>query len=138
VPIRRFLAPKWLAAHVFVLAAAVTMVFLGRWQLNVSESKHFSLQNFGYALQWWAFSGFTVVMWIKILRDIARHDAEDEAAAAALAAGEEPPAPAVDETPRAYRSYSMPQSTAAPHEAGDSVHADYNAYLTRLAQQGDQ
>jgi hypothetical protein len=73
-------------------------------------------------------------MWIKILRDIARHDAED-----AAAAGVDGAAPAaVDETPRAYRSYSMPQSTAAAHEAGDSVHADYNAYLTRLAQQGDQ
>jgi DNA-binding transcriptional regulator of glucitol operon len=134
VLIRRFLAPKWLAAHVFVVAAAITMVFLGRWQLNVSESKHFSLQNFGYALQWWAFSAFTIVMWIKILRDIARHDAEDDAADAT---GERAPA-AAEEAPRAYRSYSMPQSTAAPHEAGDSVHADYNAYLTRLAQQGAQ
>jgi DNA-binding transcriptional regulator of glucitol operon len=130
VPIRRFLAPKWLAGHVFVLAAAITMVFLGRWQLDVSNSKHFDIQNFGYAIQWWAFSVFAVFMWIKILRDIARHDAEVEAL-------DGHPAPAPVEKPRAYRSYSMPQSTAAPHVAGDSVQADYNAYLTRLAE-GDR
>ena len=40
------------------VALVVTMVLLGRWQLTVSEHKHFGLQNFGYALQWWAFSAF--------------------------------------------------------------------------------
>ena len=61
--------PRWVAGHVLVLAAVVTMIFLGRWQLTVSNRKHFSLQNFGYALQWWAFCIFAVAFWLKILRD---------------------------------------------------------------------
>ncbi len=71
---RRFLAPKWVFGHLLVLAAAITMVFLGRWQLDVSNARHFDLQNFGYALQWWAFSIFAVLMWLKVLRDIIKHD----------------------------------------------------------------
>ena len=132
VPIRRFLAPKWLAGHVFVLAAAITMVFLGRWQLNVSNAKHFALQNFGYAIQWWAFSIFTVFMWVKILRDIVRHDAETVTADSLSR-----PTPGAAEMPPAYRSYSMPQSTATPQTAADTMQADYNAYLSRLAE-GDR
>jgi len=44
------------ALHLFVIAIAVTMVLLGAGSWDVSNSKHFSLQNFAYALQWWAFS----------------------------------------------------------------------------------
>ena len=61
--------PRWVAGHLLVLAAVVTMIFLGRWQLTVSNRKHFSLQNFGYALQWWAFCIFALAFWLKILRD---------------------------------------------------------------------
>ena len=68
------LAPRWLALHLFVVASCVTMVLLGRWQMRVSDSKHFSLQNFGYALQWWGFSVFAVVMWARLLRDAMRQD----------------------------------------------------------------
>ena len=50
---------RWLS-----LALIVTMVLLCRWQLDVSNSKHFNLQNFGYAFQWWAFSLFVVWMWV--------------------------------------------------------------------------
>ena len=31
---RRLLAPRWLAAHVFVLAVCVTCVLLGFWQVS--------------------------------------------------------------------------------------------------------
>ena len=55
-----------------VWAAAVTMVLLGRWQLTVSNRKHFDLQNFGYALQWWAFSVFAVLFWLRVMRDVRR------------------------------------------------------------------
>ncbi|HZY77724.1 MAG TPA: hypothetical protein VFE40_15515, partial [Jatrophihabitantaceae bacterium] len=82
------LAPKWVFGHVLVLAAAVTMVLLGRWQLDVSDSKHFSLQNFGYALQWWAFTLFALWLWARILRDAARSRAA--AAVGAPAPGSQP------------------------------------------------
>jgi DNA-binding transcriptional regulator of glucitol operon len=121
---RRFLAPKWVFGHLLVLAAAITMVFLGRWQLDVSNARHFDLQNFGYAFQWWAFSIFSVLLWLKVLRDIIKHDPD-------TADGPKPVAPV--EAPRAYRSYAMPQSTSAPTMSGDGVLSSYNAYLAGLA-----
>ena len=73
----RFAArPAWIAGHVAVVAGVVTMVLLGHWQLSVSERKDFSLQNFGYALQWWAFAVFSVVFWAKIVRDYGRADVD--------------------------------------------------------------
>src|SRR5919197_2766588 len=70
------LKPGWLLLHLFAVALVVTMIMLGRWQLHVSESKHFSLQNFGYSIQWWVFSAFVLVFWWRIVRDAARRRAE--------------------------------------------------------------
>ena len=36
---------------------------------DVSDSKGFSLQNFGYAIQWWAFSIAALVIWVRVVRD---------------------------------------------------------------------
>jgi DNA-binding transcriptional regulator of glucitol operon len=126
------LAPKWVIGHVIVLAAAVTMVFLGRWQLDVSDSKHFSLQNFGYALQWWAFTAFALGLWGRVLRDAARSRAASAAGAPAPGSQPAEPAPAADE-PVAYRRYVMPQSSDRVAPAGDAELAAYNDYLARLA-----
>ncbi len=71
-PARTFFAPRWLGLHVFILVISVAMVLLGRWQLDVSNSKHFDLQNFGYAFQWWAFSLFALLLWVRIIRDARR------------------------------------------------------------------
>jgi DNA-binding transcriptional regulator of glucitol operon len=115
--------PHWVAGHVLVLAAVVTMVLLGRWQLLVSDRKHFSLQNFGYALQWWAFSLFTIAFWIKIVRD---------AAVVAGPVGSQPAeVPAGDAAPVTYRRYVKPTQ---PLDADPEI-ARYNAYLAALAEQ---
>ena len=116
--------------HVITLALVVTMVLLGRWQLDVSNAKHFSLQNFGYALQWWAFSICALGMWARVMLDTGgrptgasgdqAHSSRDAEAAAS-----------VDDTV-AYRRYVMPQSASSPAPAGDSEHAAYNDYLARL------
>jgi DNA-binding transcriptional regulator of glucitol operon len=112
--------PRWLLGHVIVLAAAVTMVFLGRWQLDVSEHKGFSLQNFGYALQWWAFTLAALVIWVRVVRDHAHAPAESEQPA-------EPPAQ--KDEPVAYRRYVMPTSV----KSGEDPELDrYNAYLRSL------
>ncbi len=112
--------PRWLGAHLLVFAGVVGMGLLGHWQLDVSERKGFSLQNFGYALQWWAFSLFAIVFWAKILRDRARGSSPAPA-----------PPPAAAE-PVTYRRYVMPQSTdGAPHGV-DTELAAYNAYLAAL------
>jgi DNA-binding transcriptional regulator of glucitol operon len=114
--------PNWLIGHLLVLAAAVTMVLLGRWQLDVSNRKHFDLQNFGYALQWWAFSIFALAFWAKILRDRSR------AVSSVPPAAPEPPL----EAPVTYRRYVMP---ARRFDDADPEHARYNAYLAALAEQ---
>ena len=128
-------APRWVAGHLLVLALAVTMVLLGRWQLDVSNSKHFSLQNFGYALQWWAFATFTLIMWARLMRDRARarpahlsHNTEPVPVISPV----EVPVPQPPQ-PVAYRRYVMPQSKDAPAQAEDAVHAAYNDYLAKLA-----
>jgi DNA-binding transcriptional regulator of glucitol operon len=123
--VRRFrfaLRPGWLALHVLCLALIATMVLLGRWQLIVSDEKHFSLQNFGYALQWWAFSCFVVFMWVRLMRDRVRRDAGRI---------EEPPAPV--EHPVAYRRYVMPSAQSQPAQPADPALAAYNDYLAKLA-----
>jgi DNA-binding transcriptional regulator of glucitol operon len=125
--VRRFrfaLGPGWVLFHLFAFSAAVTMVLLGRWQLMVSESKHFSFQNFGYSIQWWLFSAFTLLFWARVLRDQARRRAGETGPTPAE------PAPAAQE-PVTYRRYVMP---TAPAPAGDDpVHAAYNEYLAGLA-----
>jgi DNA-binding transcriptional regulator of glucitol operon len=116
--------PRWVAGHVLVLAAAVTMGFLGHWQLDVSNAKHFSLQNFGYALQWWAFACFALVMWSKILRDVAGSSKDSR-----------PPKPAPVEPPAIYRRYVPP---TAVQPAGDPDLDAYNTYLRDLARKDER
>jgi DNA-binding transcriptional regulator of glucitol operon len=130
--LRVFLTPRWLALHVVALALAVTMVLLGRWQLDVSNAKHFNLQNFGYALQWWAFSAFALVMWARIIRDHGRRGTRTPATSEPPGWPGAEPGPNA-EPPVAYRRYVMPESASAPAIATDPEHAAYNDYLAQLA-----
>jgi DNA-binding transcriptional regulator of glucitol operon len=119
---RFLLAPRWLALHVAVVAAGATMVLLGRWQWRVAHVHHGSVQNYAYAFQWWAFTGFAVFMWLRVVRDATRRAEGGEPVAGP--APEEPP-------PVAYRRYVMP--TTRP-DAADPELAAYNAYLAELAE----
>jgi len=131
--LRFALSPGWLVLHLITVALVVTMVLLGRWQLHVSEAKHFSIQNFGYALQWWAFSLFVLTMWARIMRDAGRRSSETPAGQAYRAGRSLQPGPLTDpDQPVAYRRYVMPQSGVSPAPAADPEHAAYNDYLTRL------
>ena len=121
------LRPGWLVLHLFTIAAVVTMVLLGRWQLHVSESKHFNVQNFGYTIQWWLFSGFALFFWWRIVRDAAQRRAQ----AADQATNPTPAEPAATEdAPVAYRRYVMPTT---PPPSDDPQLAAYNDYLAELA-----
>lgn len=112
--------PGWIVLHVLTIALVVTMVLLGRWQLIVSNEKHFNLRNFGYALQWWAFTAFALLMWVRILRDQAHHVHDPQAPEITSAVS--------DDEPVAYRRYVPPTTT----EVGDDMHASYNDYLAGL------
>ena len=119
------LHPRWLLGHVVVLAAAVVMVFLGRWQMSVSEHKGFSIQNFGYALQWWAFAIAAIFIWGRVIRDRARPASQPSQPA------ESEPVP---DEPVAYRRYVMP---TAVDTADDPELSRYNAYLRSLGEGGN-
>jgi DNA-binding transcriptional regulator of glucitol operon len=132
-PVRGYrfaLRPGWVAFTVICVALIVTMVLLGRWQLIVSNRKHFDLQNFGYALQWWAFSLFVAFMWTRILRDHRRR-----ATAAASEVSEPGTTPDAQPAPEsvAYRRYVMPSVQSQPQQAADPALAAYNDYLANLA-----
>ena len=126
--VRRFrfaLRPRWVALHVLFLALIVTMVLLGRWQLIVSDEKHFSLQNFGYAIQWWLFSLFVAFMWARLMRDRLRRGSAQPGGPARAAAAPEPPP--------TYRRYVMPSLQPQPAPTSDPALAAYNEYLAKLA-----
>lgn len=132
------LAPRWLGLHLLVIAMAVAMVLLGRWQLDVSNAKQFSLQNFGYALQWWAFTAFALYLWRRLLLDAANARREEPTAmpgagSADLDSSSPDTSPSADTSPP-YRRYVMPRVEDSPPVV-DDVHAAYNAYLAGLSGQ---
>jgi hypothetical protein len=147
--IRMFLTPGWVLFHLLIWAASVAMVLLGRWQLDVSNSKHFNLQNFGYTLQWWAFTAFAILLWLRVIRDAWRNAngkptavpgqqvvRADRKGGLAYAGPAElvalPTKPG--QAPVTYRGYVMPQSaTTLASSQGDRMHAAYNDYLWQLA-----
>ena len=112
--------PRWLLGHLFVLAAVIAMLLLGRWQLGVSNRRHFDLQNSAYAVQWWAFAGFAVFFWFRVLRDQLRRTSGR-------------PEPQVEAPPVLYKAYVRPDIAI---DRGDSVNQGYNKYLAQLA--GDE
>jgi DNA-binding transcriptional regulator of glucitol operon len=126
------LRPWWLALHVAVVAAGVTMVLLGRWQWRVAHVHHGAVQNYAYAFQWWAFTAFALFMWGRVMHDAVRRRAESaaEAITPAVPARVEPGG--VEPGPVAYRRYVMPTDRTAPD---DPELAAYNAYLAELAEQ---
>jgi DNA-binding transcriptional regulator of glucitol operon len=129
--VRFALTPGWLGLHLLCLALVVTMALLGRWQLDVSDRKHFSLQNFGYAVQWWAFSGFVVVMWVRLLRDARRRPEAGSGTPSAVELAEAARAAHI-EVP--YRRYVMPTSADVAAAGDDPTRAAYNDYLAGLAE----
>jgi hypothetical protein len=68
------LQPKWLLLHVITLAVCGAMIWLGHWQWRAAIRRGDDLRNYAYALQWWAFVGFTVLMWFRIVHDHLRPD----------------------------------------------------------------
>ncbi|MCW2539669.1 MAG: putative rane protein [Frankiales bacterium] len=124
----QFLHPKWLALYVFAVVASVVMIKLGHWQWTAAHRHHGDIQNYAYAFQWWAFSGFTWLMTWRLIRDRLRVSAAATARAEAAAAGVElppPPTPA----PSRYQAYQMPTRTP---DDDDPERIRFNAYLAQL------
>jgi hypothetical protein len=149
--ITTFSKPRWLLAHVICLAAAAGMGWLGYWQLDVSNEKHFDLQNFSYTIQWWAFGAATLFLWFRMMRDSWRPKVVTEHVSVPLARLHQAGAPVTTdqqspglallgsaedgEAPVVYRGYVIPSSsTNLVRSDGDGYQDSYNDYLWRLNQ----
>ncbi|MCW2497068.1 hypothetical protein [Jatrophihabitans sp.] len=142
--LRTFLAPRWLGLHLLFWGAVAGMVLLGRWQLQVSDRRHFDLQNFSYVIQWWFFAAVTLWFWGRLIRDAIRPPLTT-ASGSGLAvqssgvAAYVGPADLVtssaspDGTPVVYRGYAMPHSAVTPARSEDGYQGEYNDFLWQLA-----
>jgi DNA-binding transcriptional regulator of glucitol operon len=133
--VRRVLTPRWLALHLLVIALVVTMVLLGRWQWRVAHVRHGALQNYSYAFQWWIFTVFALLMWVRVLRDGLRERVRSEPMNAdggrEASAQRTSPARGDAPEPMPYRRYVPPPVDRLA--ADDPERAAYNAYLAGLA-----
>jgi hypothetical protein len=127
--VRAFLTPKWVGAHLLLVAVCAAMIRLGIWQWHVGGVRHGDLRNYAYALQWWAFTGFAIFFWARLIRDARRPAAELSLP---------PPAAAPDASQSGapeegqYRPYVMPRAGEATPADVDPELARYNAYLRSL------
>lgn len=125
------LRPKWLLLHVVAVAASVAMIWLGQWQWRVAIRHHGDLRNYAYALQWWAFVGFTVLMWGRIVTDHLRSGVADPAAADDPVATDGPLAAGSGAAPGGrYRGYTL--AASSPDAETDPERRRFNAYLAQL------
>jgi hypothetical protein len=120
------LSPRWLAWHLFAVAAAWGMLWLGDWQFHRAENGN--ALSWAYTFEWPVFVIFGVVFWAKTIVDEWRQQGASEGSptqvAAAGGAGQDLPAAAHDAA--AY-------AAADDGEAADDPElAAYNADLARL------
>jgi DNA-binding transcriptional regulator of glucitol operon len=64
--VRRFLTPRWLLWHAATVAAVGLFLALSWWQ--VRRALGGNPLSLGYAIQWPAFAGFAIVVWIRTVR----------------------------------------------------------------------
>ena len=92
---RYALSRRWIAWHLFCVAAVVVMVVAGicQWavafeSVDANGQPSLNVRNLVYAVQWWVFAAFGIWFWFRFLRD--QRDAElAEMVAAADAAVEQ-------------------------------------------------
>lgn len=114
---RKLLTPGWLAGHALMLAAVITMLGLGSWQL--SRATGGNALSWGYAVQWPVFAGFTVFLWAREVRRVRRGEP-------ASGGRPEPAQPVIT------RGASGP-AEAAYDDSDDPELAAYNRYLAWLS-----
>lgn len=131
--LRVFFSRRWLGWHLLLLAGVAVLILLGRWQWDRAQSTVGTLQNLGYAFEWWLFACLAVYGWWREMR-------ADVRAGQAAERGE----PASSDRRIAVSTTGLGR-TATPDGAGGSAAdrgggteeiddevAAYNAYLTRL------
>jgi hypothetical protein len=125
---RFVLTPRWLAWHVFTVAAVIGMLWLGDWQFHRAIGGN--ALSWAYTFEWPVFAVFGVVFWAKTILDEGRPPGVK---ARALAAPQS----------RAEAGLDLPGAAGlagagadgAPEEEADPDLDQYNAYLDRLNRQ---
>jgi hypothetical protein len=137
--VRRFLTPKWLFRHVLALAAVLTCLRLGWWQLDEARATG-NLQNIGYTLEWPFFALAVVFVWVRLMQwEInppkrgARLTAPLHGPARPAMSASVPPVPTTPTAPATRAVAAAPAAPAAPAGDADDRHARYNRYLAELA-----
>jgi DNA-binding transcriptional regulator of glucitol operon len=118
---RFVIAPKWVAWHLFMVAAVYGMLALGDWQFRRAQAGN--ALSWAYTFEWPFFAILAVVFWVKTLRDEAypQAPARSPDESVTLPAGAQP---------TGAGAASVPADPAAAAE--DAELAAYNAYLARL------
>jgi len=111
--VRAFLTPRWLGLHLLLVVSLVVFARIGQWQWQRASDGDGGWQNYGYAAQWWAFAGFAVFLYVKLVLDELDPTRTEEP--------EEPALPPLAQ-PRAQ----------PPAEDEDDELAAYNRYLRQL------
>lgn len=119
------LSPRWWGLHAFAILVIVFMVFMGRWQWSVAVRHHNDLRNYAYALQWWIFTLFGLLMWWRIIRD---GEAERNTTVPEIRESAEPVA---------YVGYQASVRDYVDDEDDPEVRA-YNEYLASLNKQQEE
>ena len=79
---RTLLTPRWLLVHAGVVVLVVAFLLLCWWQ--VTRAAAGNLLSFGYAIEWPAFAGFLIFVWIREMRKALRSGPAPEAEAVAV------------------------------------------------------
>ena len=124
---RFVITPRWLAWHLFTVAAVIGMLWLGDWQFHRAMGGN--ALSWAYTFEWPVFAIFGVVFWAKTILDEGKPGPRPMAAAA--------PAPAAPGTAGLdLPGVGGPAAAAAGDEEPDDPDLDrYNAYLDRLNRQ---
>lgn len=137
-PVWRFLyEPRWIAWHLFVVAAFLGMLWLGDWQFR--RAMEGNGLSWAYTFEWPLFAGFAIVFWARTIRDefrmrrggVTEKELIERAALArsmaTLPKGAMLPAGTI---PDGFFVQQLEQ--AHDDEEDDPELASYNAYLAKL------
>jgi len=121
---RTLWTPRWLLVHAAAVILVIGFLLLCWWQ--VSRAVDGNMLSFGYAIEWPAFAGFVVYVWVKEARQAVRGKPEPPPA-------DGPHRDAQEQlvTPSPVRR-QRPRNEAAYDDSGDAELAAYNRYLAWL------
>ena len=107
---RAFLTPRWLGRHALLVVSLVALTLVGLWQFDKAHHQG-SWRNYGYAVQWWLFTGFAFFLWLKTVLDqldpsrVERREQDDDVPAV-IQRRVPAPVPAVDDDDDELAAYN--------------------------------